>query len=288
MRREVLFFLSNRAHSNGGRRQKRATEARASIEIEKAGREQPAHIDRRREASRSHCARDGHRFESPPLHQRVRANRRDFRGSEIARHFRSLYAENRSLRSGCHVQATLLGASRPKSLAANFRFQSCYAARGGAAHRKWPLAANIGATTYAGTGAWSPSARHWSGHPIGRSTKRLRPKPRGRRPSTAALTISGARKASDRVIRIERSVLPSREAIDSKVWRGSDRSSSSQRWASPRASIRIARALARIRRTFISALPAPWMISRLRKGEDGVQETVKVLEPASPSATSDS
>jgi hypothetical protein len=63
----------------------------------------------------------------------VRGNRRDFRGSEIARHFRSLCAESRSLRSGCHVQATLLGASRPKSLAANFRFQSCYAARGGAA-----------------------------------------------------------------------------------------------------------------------------------------------------------
>jgi hypothetical protein len=39
--------------------------------------------------------------------------------------------------------------------------------------------------------------------------------PRGRqegRPSTAALTISGASKASDRVIRIERAVLPSHEA----------------------------------------------------------------------------
>jgi hypothetical protein len=143
MRREALFFLSNRAHSNGGRRQKRATEARASIEIEKAGREQPAHIDRRREASRSHCARDGHRFESPPLHRRVRANRRDFPGSEITRHFRSLCAENRSLRSVWHVQATFLGVALPKSLAANFRFQSCYAAKGGAAHRKWPLAVNI-------------------------------------------------------------------------------------------------------------------------------------------------
>ena len=52
---------------------------------------------------------------------------------------------------------------------------------------------------------------------IGRSTRRLRPKPRGRRPSTAALTISGVRKASNRVIRIERTVLPSRKAIDSKV-----------------------------------------------------------------------
>jgi C4-dicarboxylate-specific signal transduction histidine kinase len=42
---------------------------------------------------------------------------------------------------------------------------------------------------------------------------------------------------------IDRSVLPSRDASVSRVWRGSDRSSSSQRWALPRASIRIARAL---------------------------------------------
>jgi hypothetical protein len=60
-----------------------------------------------------------------------------------------------------------------------------------------------------------------------------RPKPRGRRPSTAALTISGARKASDKVIRIERSVLPSREAIDSKARPGSERSTSSQRFRVP-------------------------------------------------------
>jgi hypothetical protein len=46
------------------------------------------------------------------------------------------------------------------------------------------------------------------------------------------------------VIRIERTVLPSREASASKVRRGSERSSPSQRCASRRASIRIARALA--------------------------------------------
>ncbi len=34
--------------------------------------------------------------------------------------------------------------------------------------------------------------------------RRLRPQPRGRRASTAALTMSGARKASAKVIRIER------------------------------------------------------------------------------------
>jgi hypothetical protein len=61
---------------------------------------------------------------------------------------------------------------------------------------------------------------------------RFRPKPRGKRPSTAALTIAGARKASDWVIRIERAVLPSRETKRLQVRRGSERSSSSQRFAS--------------------------------------------------------
>src|SRR3984957_16873621 len=69
---------------------------------------------------------------------------------------------------------------------------------------------------YVCAGDWSPSAPPRSSQAIGRSTSRLRPKPRGRRPSTAALTISGARKASDRVIRIERTVSPPRKAIDSK------------------------------------------------------------------------
>ena len=114
MRREALFFLSNRAHSNGGRRQKRATEARASIEIAKA----------RAASSLRTLTGEGRlkiplrpRWPSVRIPSAVRANRRDFRGSEIARHFRSLCAESRSLRSGWHVQATFLGASRPKSLA---------------------------------------------------------------------------------------------------------------------------------------------------------------------------
>jgi hypothetical protein len=42
---------------------------------------------------RPYCG--GQRFESPQLHQVVRANRRDFPGSEIARHFRNLCEENR-------------------------------------------------------------------------------------------------------------------------------------------------------------------------------------------------
>ena len=39
-----------------------------------------------RNSSRSHCARDGHRFESPPLHHEVRANWSDFLRDRIARH----------------------------------------------------------------------------------------------------------------------------------------------------------------------------------------------------------
>lgn len=46
------------------------------------------------------------------------------------------------------------------------------------------------------------------------------PKPRGSRPSIAALTMPGARNASERVMRIERSVLPSRAAIVSKLSSG--------------------------------------------------------------------
>src|ERR1022692_3961809 len=53
-----------------------------------------------------------------------------------------------------------------------------------------------------GVGALSPSARHCRGHAIGRSMRRLTPKPRGRRPSIAALTMGGATKASDSVMRI--------------------------------------------------------------------------------------
>ena len=42
--------------------------------------------------------------------------------------------------------------------------------------------------TQRSAGALSPNADHWSGHAIGRSIWRLTPKPRGSRPSIAALT----------------------------------------------------------------------------------------------------
>jgi hypothetical protein len=72
------------------------------------------------------CAKDLP-FESPQLHQAVGANRRDFPRPEIARDFRNLCAQSLSLQSVWRVERTFLGASRQKSLAANFRFQSCYA-----------------------------------------------------------------------------------------------------------------------------------------------------------------
>src|SRR5258707_14995753 len=52
--------------------------------------------------------------------------------------------------------------------------------------------------------ALNPNADHWSGHAIGRSIRRLTPKPRGSRPSIAALTRAGQRKASEMVRRIQR------------------------------------------------------------------------------------
>ena len=76
-------------------------------------------------------------------------------------------------------------------------------------------------------GTLSPNADHWSGHAIGRSIRRLTPKPRGSRPSIAASTRAGQRKVSETVRRIQRSVLPSRAASDSMVWVGMVVSSSS-------------------------------------------------------------
>jgi hypothetical protein len=55
----------------------------------------------------------------------------------------------------------------------------------------------LGAGFYSGL---SPSASNCRLHSIGRSRRRSTPMPRGRRPSTAALTRLGARKASEMVM----------------------------------------------------------------------------------------
>jgi hypothetical protein len=68
----------------GERRSKRATKARVSTAIEKAGAASRvrALTGEERNSSRFHCTRDGHRFESPQLHQEVRAR---FSSSEPCR-----------------------------------------------------------------------------------------------------------------------------------------------------------------------------------------------------------
>ena len=98
---------------------------------------------------------------------------------------------------------------------------------------------------------------HCCDQAIGRSNSRLTPKPRGRRPSKAALTRGGARKARDKVIRIERSVLSSRAASNSMVWRESEVSSSSQRWASRMASMKKDRAFTHIGWIALDVSPSP-------------------------------
>jgi hypothetical protein len=62
--------------------------------------------------------------------------------------------------------------------------------------------------------ALRPGAEHCSDQPIGRPIKRLTPKPRDSHPSIAAMTRAGGRKASDSVMRIERSVFFSRVAME--------------------------------------------------------------------------
>ena len=100
-------------------------------------------------AARLKCRRTagGQRFRSSQLHQEVRANRSDFLRHRIARHSRGLRR---------HLVWWLVnlfrpsprpigGASGRKSLAANFRFQSCCLRQVRHAYV---------------VGAWSPSARH--------------------------------------------------------------------------------------------------------------------------------
>jgi hypothetical protein len=74
-----------------------------------------------------HCG--GQRFESPPLHQEVRANRRDFLRHRIARHFRGLPPKDRSQQAVRRFSGAIPGASCRKSPAANFRFQGCCSLR---------------------------------------------------------------------------------------------------------------------------------------------------------------
>jgi hypothetical protein len=79
---------------------------------------------------------------------------------------------------------------------------------------------------------------------------RFVPKPRGKRPSTAALDDLRRKESGRQGHPVRTAVLPSRETKRLQVRQGSERGSSSQRFASRRASRRIARALAGIGRAF--------------------------------------
>ena len=85
--------------------------------------------------------------------------------------------------------------------------------------QNWPGHRSFCFEAYAGSsaGGLSPNATHCSGQATGRSVMRLTPNPRGSRPSVAAMTRVGRRKARDKVMRIERSVFPSRAASASIV-----------------------------------------------------------------------
>jgi hypothetical protein len=76
-------------------------------------------------AQRSAGASSELRFESPQLHQEVRANRRDFLRHRIARHFSSLPRQGPVSAGVRRFSGAIPGASCRKSLAAKFRFQGC-------------------------------------------------------------------------------------------------------------------------------------------------------------------
>ena len=164
-----------------------------------------------------------HWFDGPQLHQEVAANRSGFPAPTIPRPFSAL---TRKLMV-CRVYSarrTGLGRRTRKSVSDAEFWVPDYAATTNILSK--PLlgrvlvpmrSRNRSDCNQGAAGALSPSADHWFGHAIGRSINRLTPKPRGSRPLIAALTRPGQRKASERVRRIQRSVLPSRAASNSMV-----------------------------------------------------------------------
>src|SRR5207237_9126989 len=109
-----------------------------------------------------------------------------------------------------------------------------------------------------------PSIAYWRDHSAGASRRRVTPMPRGRRPSTAAFTRSGARNASEIVILTCRMLHLSRAAICSTPVTVPATLSSSQR--RPRAidATSVARVSARIGRRSGGDAEAGKMIARGR------------------------
>ena len=88
--------------------------------------------------------------------------------------------------------------------------------REGATSHLFPPASDAGATTRRGELGYStgrPSIWRWRDHSADRSASRATPMPCGSRPSMAALTRSGARKASEIVMLIFRVVQPSQSFL---------------------------------------------------------------------------
>jgi len=110
----------------------------------------------------------------------------------------------------------------------------------------------------------------------------------GSLPLIAALTSSGPKNASDRVMRIERSLLRSRSAGVAMDVVGSESSSSSQRWASTIAPANTSRARAGIARLGDESGVVGWMMARRRRNAFGVHGTtiVEVVSPSSPNPDS--
>ena len=125
------------------------------------------------------------------------------------------------------------------------------------------------------TGALSPNADHWFGHAIGRSIRRLTPKPRGSRPSIAALTREGERKVREMVRRSPTFsfAFAGGEQFGGQVGTGGQ-------FVEP--VISVAKRVddertrfGRIGRVAEGLSPSPWMISRRRWGDGGVQGMIR-------------
>jgi len=111
--------------------------------------------------------------------------------------------------------------------------------------------------------------RRWSNsccrdHSAGKSVRRATPMPCGSRPSMAALTRLGARKASEIVMFTLRMLQSSRFAMLSVVTDGSVVSSSSQRRPRAIEAISVARFSERIGRSFRNSVPSGKITSRRR------------------------
>jgi hypothetical protein len=125
--------------------------------------------------------------------------------------------------------------------------------------------------------AGRPSIWYWRDHSAGKPVRRATPMPWGSLPSMAALTRSGARKASEIVMLIFRALHRSRFAMRSALAVGSSMSSSSQRRPRAIAATSLARVSERIGRACSGRIPSGRRISRRRLAGIFRQGTARVF-----------